>query len=459
MLSLLSAGSNAQGQLGNSTLDDSYIFQACSFAGAPPGTLPSNTIHVLDIANGSNHTLVLLEVMTSGDSKATEVWGCGDGRKGQLGPTYQKGYTNQKSTTIFQALDLAKALEKLDLADYAAVAIGATWETSYMVLAKPGKHAVIVSFGSNEFGDLGVGKDKGDITMEKGLGVHVVDFSNVVEGLTITSAQNSAIEKVRAGQRHVIVSLKVTCKEREPIQVLVGWGSCRHGQLGGAPATAGHITNSPTKKGTGIVSQPAYYYSCPTLIVLENTTSDPVIEYSLGIQHSAFLHASGRVSALGSNRKNQIQGLEGLHNIRDVKCTWNGTYTLTADNPPRILSTGSNSRGPLGRSDDAQTSEVVGIPLVEASVEIQSMVCGSEHSLLCLSTGGREDEVWGWGWNEHGNLGVGNTIDSSTPVKVWPSQQQSEATETHPVRSIWAGAGSSWILCGTAVVSETKDMA
>lgn len=453
MLYLLSAGSNAQGQLGNTTVDDSHIFRTCSFAGVPPETLPPNAIQVLDIANGSNHTLVLLEVVTNGDSKSVEVWGCGDGRKGQLGPTSQKQCTDQEATTMFQPLDFADVFDKLDLTGCVVAAIGATWETSYLALTRAGKHDVIVSFGSNEFGDLGIGDDENDKSMEKGAGIHIVDFSRVfVDGLPITSSQTIAIEMIRTGQRHVMVSMKI-CREKGPTQVLVGWGACRHGQLGDAPTIPRHLPNNSKKKGSGVVSQPPYY-SRPTVVMFTNTASDLVVEYSLGIQHSVFLHASGRVSARGSNRKNQTQGLDDLQNICDIKCTWNGTYALTAETPPRILSTGSNSHGQLGKPDDTQTLEVAGVSLAEEDVRIKSMVCGSEHLLVCLSADGREDEVWGWGWNEHGNLGVGNTIDSPIPLKIWPSQQLSEGIETHTVRSIWAGNGSSWILCGTPLVSE-----
>lgn len=29
-----------------------------------------------------------------------------------------------------------------------------------------------------------------------------------------------------------------------------------------------------------------------------------------------------------------------------------------------------------------------------------------------------EDEIYVWGWNEHGNLGTGNKEDSDIPVKL-----------------------------------------
>lgn len=460
MLTLLSAGSNAQGQLGNSTIDDSHTFQPCSFTGLPPQTLPPDITNVINVTNGANHTLILLEA-TIDNVKSTEVWGCGDGRKGQLGPEYRRRCTNQESTTIFQKLTFTDAFDKLGLRGYAITAIGATWETSYLALTKPGKRDLIVSFGSNEFGDLGVGKDAGDKTVEKGPGIHIVNYSHIViGGNAIRSAQTVTVERLRTGQRHVIASLKVVWPGKEPMQILVGWGAFRHGQLGGAPTSSKPFlasTRSSRSNRPDIPLEPTYH-SRPTLVMSLAASSDFVIEYSLGIHHSIFLHACGRVSFRGSNRKNQTQGLDGLQNICDIKCTWNGSYMLTTDDPPLILSTGSNSHGQLGRAEGTQSLEVEGVPLKGGDTKVKVLACGSEHSLVCLAVDEQEDEVWGWGWNEHGNLGVGDTLDSPVPLKIWPPSQPLENIEVQPVRGVWGGTGSSWILCGTSdVVVEEQN--
>ena len=83
-LSLLSAGSNARGQLATGDVEDAHTFTPCNFVDCTPGTLPEAAASVLQIACGANHTLVLLSRKEGG----TELWGCGDGSKGQLGPSY-----------------------------------------------------------------------------------------------------------------------------------------------------------------------------------------------------------------------------------------------------------------------------------------------------------------------------------------------------------------------------------
>jgi protein ATS1 len=372
------------------------------------------------------------------------VWGCGDGRKGQLSLEYRQ----HESITVFQKLNLNGVFYQPGLKGYTIKSIAATWETSYLVLEKPESSDIIVSFGSNEFGDLGIARDAEDRTLEKGPGLHVVDFSTVsVAGNTIKSAKGVTVERLRTGQRHVIASLKISWGDKEPTQVLIGWGSCRHGQLGDMENATKSSSRSHSSKKTPKAKksiQPTYC-SRPTLVWTSNDPSDFIVDYSLGIHHSVFLHASGRISVKGSNRKKQIQGLNSLENIREVKCTWNGTYMLTVDDPPRILSTGSNTHGQLGRAEDSSALEVEGAPITGRTVK--ALACGSEHTLICLAGDGMGDEVWGWGWNEHGNLGIGNTDDSPTPQKIWPPASGPDNLGIHHIRSIWCGNGSSWILC------------
>ncbi|KAJ3570756.1 hypothetical protein NP233_g4190 [Leucocoprinus birnbaumii] len=439
MLNLLSAGSNAQGQLGNTTVDDSSVFQACSFHGQPAGNLPPNVTDIAEVANGANHSLLLLKTRIAQDTEATELWGCGDGRMGQLGP----GLRQQEPITSFHKVALDTALAELGLDKYTIHSVSATWETSYLIAKKSGCHDVILSFGSNEFGDLGIGRDAGDKGIEKGVGIHIVDFSHVsVAGNSIKSAKTVTVEKMRSGQRHIIVSLKVIWDE-EPVQILVGWGACRHGQLGDVKNLPSQPSSKPLKAKSKkpIIPSPPTYCSRPILVYHSINPSDLVVEYSLGIHHSAFLHSSGRISAKGSDRKNQVQGLESIHIARDVKCTWNGTCVLTGDASPCVLSTGSNSHGQLGRTDNSTTMKVDDIPIANAPVK--ALACGSEHTLVIMSVDGKGDEVWGWGWNEHGNLGVGNTADSPTPQRIWPPL---DSLGTYRILNVWGGNGSSWIL-------------
>jgi hypothetical protein len=75
--------------------------------------------------------------------------------------------------------------------------------------------------------------------------------------------------------------------------------------------------------------------------------------------------------------------------------------------------------------------------------------CGSEFTVACSDEG----DLWSTGWNEHGNLGVGE-IDSNVCVswrRVRPVAEDSEADASRPSKEwksepflLWAGA----LACG-----------
>jgi protein ATS1 len=73
---------------------------------------------------------------------------------------------------------------------------------------------------------------------------------------------------------------------------------------------------------------------------------------------------------------------------------------------------------------------------------VVDFACGSEHVLCVLESEGGHAEVWGWGWNEHGNLATGSLDDVKVPVRIWPSLP---AQAKEKVVGVWAGCGTSWI--------------
>lgn len=142
-LHVYSAGSNARGQLGNGTVDDSSAFATpCVFPKSvyqesmsasasqllrPLNLLPSdnntrchqpvNSI-LTKIATGANHSLILF-------NSNHHVYGVGDNSRGQLLTT------TTETTTSFERIQLDLESEKYG---YQVVDIAAAWETSYFVL-------------------------------------------------------------------------------------------------------------------------------------------------------------------------------------------------------------------------------------------------------------------------------------------------------------------------------------
>ncbi|KAG1747589.1 regulator of chromosome condensation 1/beta-lactamase-inhibitor protein II [Suillus lakei] len=358
-LRLLAAGSNARGQLADGSDDDSHTFRDCRFRSCTERALPPDTFGILQLATGANHTLALLEF---GDGRR-ELWGCGDGRKGQLGPEYMGQLT--------EFTPISMALYKTYVSQgYTCCLIAVTWETSYLVLKSPFRPDVVISMGSNDFGALG-GR--------------------------LINPNELVVESIVAGPRHVVLHVRPVLNND---QMFIGWGLARHGQLGDAK-----IVN----------------YDRPCIIPLD-VSADPVQTYSLGLQHTVVCHQSGRTTAFGSNKKGQLPRMDSWGRVRQVGC--------------RELQ-GEENRATVAPVEFALSYDGK-LPL------LRSFACGSEHMMAVISPSGSSDmEVWAWGWNEHGNLGLDHADDVPKPVKVWPAG--GHALEGRIVQ-VWAGNGTSWIL-------------
>ncbi|TFK56404.1 RCC1/BLIP-II [Heliocybe sulcata] len=408
---LFCAGSNARDQLSTGDTEDKHTFtQALG--------LRSNISRILNVSGGSNHTLVLLEIIDETGTTSIELWGCGDGRRGQLGSSLV-----DDTWTTLQHIELD--LEQHDLRGYTVRLASASWETSYLVLSCPGKSDILLSMGSNDYGDLGTGSPKSDSENSHAVQPVGLDdlFSDEDRGCT-------RITRVATGLHHVLVLLEIG-RKKQPF--VVGWGMSRHGQLG---------------HGTSTSSRLPPYVSTPCIVALDPSLGR-VTSASLGHHHTVLLHENGQLTALGSNRKGQLRSLEQWGDIHSLDCSWNGTYVVVGrEDGLHILSAGDNSKGQLGFRSSSDM--FVQFPFTPATHRLLDMACGSEH-VLCLfqaRSAPSDDwsdrsptEVWGWGWNEHGNLGLGNTEDSPVPVKIWPSQSAPGGN----VKAIWAGCATSWI--------------
>ncbi|KAG8850580.1 hypothetical protein FRB96_009671 [Tulasnella sp. 330] len=558
---VFAAGSNAHGQLGNGTMDDSNSFNLCHFAvqsslsplppsssvagGVPksghlnPSTV-SPTAHVgfgkpkvappevnlqhklcepmhlphatsssdckpdvIKIASGANHTLILLrkghyhqpEDPTHGGSGSpiaqypsippipTLIYGSGDSSKGQL-----NRQPPSQGTKRFERIHLTH-----ETLGYHVVNIAAAWETSYFVLRhllQPERHPdVLIAIGGNDFGELartqrspppsGIGgggsrsKGKGKEKQLQSSDLVGAARENVVsfDHLLRTTDAPLHISSITASIHHVIVILDLL-SSTEPLtrqQIVVGWGACRHGQLGPQVAPP----PCPIRDGAK-TTPPQSFTSTPTQLLA--STQDPVCSVGVGAQHTVLLHESGAISAWGSNRKHQLQGVSSEVDIVNIGCTWNGTYLVTAalSQLPgwSILATGSGDKGQLGRADPITKSgggsaskntnttaapvdpiiAPVNFPNQETpATRIKKLACGSEHVLALLDAGqpGNElTELWAWGWNEHGNLGFGHKLDRHLPTIIDLSdslQAVRDVTVRHRILDIWAGCGTSWI--------------
>jgi len=410
VLTLVAAGSNACGQLATGSLDDAHEFTPCVFGDSQPGVLPPSTQSILQLASGSNHSLILLRRAAPGgsDKPRNELWGAGDGSKGQLGPSWRN--RTSPSTLVFQPTDQVPD-------GYEITNVAAAWETSYIVFSRDGKEDVLMSMGADDFGDLGVGGIKKQGNGRERL-IHAVDL---VSSIGSISRETLKITELVAGPHHVVACLDYADLSGCAAQKLVGWGASRQGQLG----TTSRAVSSP-------------------LEIQLDQSRPRITQIALGNQHTILLHLDGSVTAFGSDRRGQLSNISFTQAVTAVRCTWNGTIVVTANRRTLpVLSSGTNEAGQLGRPIGEPGFAPVHLHLDDKLLE--RVACGSEHTLAVLNRVGGPGEVWGWGWNEHGNLGTGDTSNVLTPTKLWPRADGEILVDGDPV-AVWAGCGTSWIL-------------
>ena len=384
--------------------------------------MPPNTLRIVGLASGANHTVVLLQLQDG----EVQLWGAGDGSKGQLGPEYAM-QTKDDSMLVFRLLapPFSELFQKEELS-YKCRLVAAAWETTYMVFSCSGKSDILVSMGSNDFGALGVG-----VNTSTSNNPRMINLASVL-GNKAGASSAIRIKSVHAGPRHVVVELHMHRTDgTSSRRVLVGWGASRHGQLG-------------YKTRTPCIDRP--------MVIPVDIENDPLRSCALGNEHTVILHQSNRISKLGSNRKGQLESPSTLKmQVEEIGCTWNGTYLHGREGDrSALLATGSDTKGQLGRGNTA-TARMDAIGAVELpatpTMDIIKLACGSEH-VLALTTQSEEkssnvlNHAWGWGWNEHGNLGLGVLEDIPRPTQLWPRDTSSSVGV---VVDVWAACGTSWL--------------
>jgi protein ATS1 len=469
-LRVLAAGSNAHGQLANETFDDSHVFRPCVFASDYTAAPKLSGHRVLSIACGANHTLLLVELgHPSGQSHqpVRQLWGCGDGLKGQLGPSCLQGVSQSCSSSVFRRLDQnILGAASIDEEKYVIHAVAAAWESTFIALrpkhdAPAHSRDMVITMGNNDHGDLGTGLSP--IELKYSHEPRRVALEEMLDTAYPKILTGFRIDDITAGLHHVIATLHLFLQTGEE-DIVVGWGASRHEQLGSS------LSQVPSKLDKSKVTRLSQFTSLPRILPAFQRTpghniADPVVTYALGSHHSVFLHHSGRITGLGSNKKGQLAGLrDPSGSVRDVRCTWNGTYlTLQSANEQtdqdhvqwEIQATGAGDKGQLGHSSAISESSTSGtrpiqFPFHPNTRRLVDMACGSEHVLVLLARADEqgspvveEQEVLAWGWNEHGNLGLGHTADAHLPVVIWPRPGTEHDSR---VQSIWAGCGTSWIV-------------
>ncbi|KAF6767612.1 Regulator of chromosome condensation, RCC1 [Kalmanozyma brasiliensis GHG001] len=502
---LLVAGSNSGYQLGlGHDRDVGTLQEAICRVGLDPQdvtSFPPEGYTILDLSSGGNHTLALLDRISAehGSSRTRvgkEIWVAGTGAEGQLEPAHA-ALSPCRPVQVFTRLDLEGCLQCCDDLHRSASSgacwqpkrIVCGWNCSYIVLegALAGdegasRQDVLISLGKyrhNTFGELGNASALALSVVDRT--VHQVSFAEALVEAGLDADVAFKIVDVAAGIRHAVAAISIEQEASGQSRMLVvGWGSARQGQVGRIPEVASHQPGPSRRPGGG---PPAPVVSVPQLI-FDWQVRDPRVarcRVRAGRHHTAVLFQGDdkvHLHCIGSNQQAQLLDLsrsaqEGssTDDIADMTCNWNSTLALR--NKPSggaILGCGNNLRGQLGDGSLIPTNAanpMASVDLSEISqqlpsgaTELNKLVSGSEHSLLLVSRQSGETadaafskdstQVWGWGWNEHGNLAQGphDEADRGRPVILLDGSRSGAATlpNFYTPLDVWAGCGTSFIL-------------
>ncbi len=153
---------------------------------------------------------------------------------------------------------------------------------------------------------------------------------------------------------------------------------------------------------------------------------DPVVTIASGGNHSLALTASGALYAWGLNSNGQLGNGSTTNSSTPVAVTGLPTgdpviaiaggsdHNLALTASGTVYAWGYNGQGELGNGNTTNSSTPVAVTGLPSSDPVITIAAGDEHSLALTASGA----LYAWGYNADGQLGDGSTTDSSTPVAV-----------------------------------------
>jgi alpha-tubulin suppressor-like RCC1 family protein len=422
-----------------------------------PGIVPSIS-NIVYAGCGENHTIL---IRYNG-----EVLACGDNKNGQL------GIGNKSVVTTFRIIISAPGASNPD----AGLSMEADGGADHTVVLKYDESVVL--FGSNLFGQLGMGP-------------------TVTEKLVPTTLSGYFVYSAAAGRNHTILLLKQTLSNHD---TTVAFGDNKFGQMGDADAKVVtrwipnviygslYAKKLSTARGynTAIIDTDSTLFMCgqnnygqargdgstsssETLLV-PFVMPDSLVridQVAMGSQHTVVLDSTGQVHAWGNNNNGQLgngtttnrytlvnvssYGTLNGKTIVAIACggshtvalditgqvhTWG--YTYSSSSPINFSSYGSLSGKTIvaiacgwqhtvaldntgevhawGGDDTTPSSVPMNVSEFGSLIDktVVSISCGDWHTVAVDNTG----QVHAWGLNSSGQLGRNNTTDSSVPVNV-----------------------------------------
>ena len=153
-----------------------------------------------------------------------------------------------------------------------------------------------------------------------------------------------------------------------------------------------------------------------------------IIAIAAGNQHSIALSGDGHVLSWGSNTYGQLGNgsleksyipvyvlndqNEPFEHVSAIACGANHSFLVTEDN--QLWAWGKNESGQLGDGTTMNQNRPIRIVGLPEELRVLQLSPGDSHSLALLDNG----QVWSWGDNTSGQLGIGSVISSLVPIRV-----------------------------------------
>ena len=241
------------------------------------------------------------------------------------------------------------------------------------------------AWGDNSCGQLGTGR------RQRGGGSDALEGTIAVAAevpLPAPSVQGTPgfARFVAAGARHSVVV------DHVGVVYTFGWGL--YGQCGHDDAEDVYV---PT--------------ACRHLLGIPCRTA------AAGSAHTAVVTHDGGLYLFGSNRFGELgcDGGAGTDDEEDEDARARYEVGGTSGTPLLI-------GFPCGRGDEGDSGGGKRVrkrsERASASPRVLEVSCGSRHTAAIVETDGSRGRLFTWGWNAHGQLGVGDRVDRATPTPV-----------------------------------------
>ncbi len=190
--------------------------------------------------------------------------------------------------------------------------------------------------------------------------------------------------------------------------------------------------------------------------IVEKLLSESVVDIYATKYHSFAINSAGQVFSWGHGKGGRLGHgddrsrfepslIVGLHHMKVVKLSASESHVMALTQDGELFSWGSNSVGQLGHGLGESSSTLYNPRRVDSlrNVSVVGMVAGQSHS-LCYSI---DNDLFGWGSNEMGELGLPICARIAQPKKIKHIQH-------HNIVQLLVHDFSSLMLCRSAPVTS-----